>query len=58
MIKLSDQANAQIWAQISPQSKIQLRNRLFFLALKQLGGIYHEPSQDNGEASTAPSLLD
>src|SRR5579871_540311 len=50
-----------IWDQLPQTSRVQLANRLFFLALEKAGGISHEdksphslsrsPSQDSGSAS-------
>jgi len=50
-----------IWRQLPMKSRMQLTNRLFFLALEKAGGISHEfspnpplsrsPSQDSGSAS-------
>lgn len=46
---MNEQAKAEgqcIWAQIPAKHKTQLKDQLFFLILKQIGGIEHDVAQD------------
>ena len=54
MIHPTSEIGVQIWAQLPPKNKARLSERLFFLVLKQAGGICHEPLQ--GETNPSESF--
>jgi hypothetical protein len=53
MITLSNEMAARIWAQLLTKNKSQLSETLFFLVLKQAGGIRHDSSQSDESAPGA-----
>lgn len=51
MDNLSNKTIQQILDQLPNQNRKMLHERLFFLALQQIGGIRHEPKPSSGNTS-------